>query len=92
MMIGTQFAIAVALLGVAAYAQYRIAFQTARLRGVVTTRLALAVVGAALGYVLARSAATEAGALLTFVQGFGLVHVPAALILLLKHARGEAPS
>ena len=85
--------VAAALLGLAGYAQYAIPAHTAGGRSVALTRSVLAGLGVALGFVSAASfPADPALALLAFVAGFGLVHFPAALILLLKHARGEGKS
>lgn len=53
----------------------------------------LALVGLALGYVMAASyAGDRASALLVFLIAFGAVHVPAAFILFLRRARGEGRS
>ena len=83
---------ALGLLAAAAYAQHRIGPHTAHRRNALFTRAVLALVGIALGYVLAGY--TQGGVLsaLAFVEGFGLAHFPAAVILFLKRARGEARS
>ena len=86
-------ALAAALLVVAGYAHFRIASHTAGARRAVLTRGVLALVGLALGYVMAASyAGDRASALLVFLIAFGAVHVPAAFILFLKRARGEGRS
>lgn len=87
-----QIVSAAALLGVAFYAQHRIAYHTAGRSKIFVTRAVLAIVGILLGFVAAGFAADRSAALLLFAQGFGLVHAPAALILFLKRARHERPS
>jgi hypothetical protein len=83
---------AILLLGLAAYAQYRIPFHTAGARKARLTRAVLALVGVALGYVSAAYYPDRASAFLAFLAGFGVVHVPAAIILFFKRARGEGRS
>jgi hypothetical protein len=62
-------------------------FATTR-RTTVATRGLLAVTGCGLGLVSAALFPGDAGqAMLAFVSGFGVVHFPAAFILLLKHAQ-----
>jgi hypothetical protein len=57
------------------------------------TRLGLAVLGLVFGYVAADNfAAAEVPVVLTFLIGFGAVHVPAALILLIKKTAGAGKS
>ena len=86
------FIAAAILMAIAGYAQYRIRFHTigsriAMLRGV------LALVGIAFGYVTtAASGAQGLTALFAFLAGFGIVHVPAALILFFKSLRREGKS
>jgi len=56
-------------------------------------RLLLVAVGIGLGYVAVRLNHSDAVAgALGFLIGFGVVHLPAACILLLKRARGEGPA
>jgi ABC-type uncharacterized transport system permease subunit len=56
-------------------------------------RLLLLAVGVGVGYVAARLYYGDGMAgVLGFLTGFGVVHVPAACILVLKRARGEGPS
>jgi hypothetical protein len=83
---------ALILVAAAAYAQHRVRFHTAGRRRVLLARGVLAAVGVALGYVLASYAPDGALSIVAFVEGFGLVHFPAAVILFLKRARGEARS
>jgi hypothetical protein len=84
--------LAAGLLCVALYAQYRIPFHTAGCAKVAVTRGALAAVGALLGYVAASQATDRPLAMLLFVQGFGIAHVPSAFILFFKRARREGRS
>ena len=57
------------------------------------TRGILILIGVAFGFVAAKYyASTALPAPLVFLSGFGLVHVPAAVILALKRKRGELPS
>jgi hypothetical protein len=91
---------ALALLLVAAFTQWQLPRFTRGRRGVMLARSVLIAVGAAFGALLARQAGagpeTTAGggaaAILAFLHGFGLVHLPAAVVLVLKRARGERPS
>ena len=83
---------AVVLLALAAYAQYSISAHTLAGR-VMLTRVLLAAIGVAFGFVMALGYPQEpALALLAFLVGFGMVHFPAALILFFKHYRGEGKS
>lgn len=85
-------AMAVVLLALAAYAQYRIAAHTLGSR-VLLARAVLAGIGAAFGLVMAAGYRDDPSlALLAFLVGFGMVHFPAALILFFKHQRGEGKS
>lgn len=82
-----------ATLAAAAYAQWRIPRFEATRSGAILARGLLALIGVAFGLA---SVAYYAGpgypAALVFLSAFGLVHVPAAFILLLKRERGESPS
>jgi ABC-type xylose transport system permease subunit len=55
--------------------------------GIAAARGILLVVGVAFGYVAATTSVAPDLRWLTFAAGFGAVHVPAALILLMKRAR-----
>lgn len=56
-------------------------------------RALLIVLGLVFGYVAADNfGKAEGPALLAFLVGFGAVHVPAALILAIKHAAGAGKS
>ena len=83
---------ALGLLAAAAYAQHRIGAHTAHPRNALLTRGVLALVGIALGYVFASYAPGGPLAVLAFAEGIGLAHFPAAMILFMKRARGEARS
>jgi hypothetical protein len=83
---------AVLLVAAAIYAHYRIPFHTVSAR-VQVLRAILVLVGIAFGYVAAVSSGAQgAAAVLVFLCGLGLVHVPAAAILFLKRARQEGQS
>jgi len=81
-----------ALLVVAGYAQYRVPFHTVGRARILATRGLLIVVGVAFGYVTSRYAETPLGMWLALFAGFGAVHVPAAIILFVKRARGSGKS
>jgi hypothetical protein len=84
--------LALASLTAAAYTQSRLArFTSGRYKRTGTSTL-LVIVGMAIGYLGSRMFAEPAMVVLAFVFGFGVVHMPAACILLLKRLRGEAPS
>lgn len=85
--------LALLLMTVAGYAQYRIPFYTAGAARTALTRGVLIVIGIAFGYVGAASAGAQGTvALLLFLIGFGLVHAPAAIILFVKRGRGAGKS
>ena len=81
------------VLTAAVYAQRQIPRYVANPRAALLTRAGLIVLGVVFGYVAADNL-SEAGnpGLLTFLIGFGAVHVPAALILFFKHAAGAGKS
>jgi hypothetical protein len=85
---------AAVLLAAAGYAQFRIACYTAGATRVVFARVVLIVVGIAFGYVAAKAFADGQSipAWLVFFTGFGLVHLPAAIILFIKRERGAGKS
>jgi hypothetical protein len=86
--------LAVAVLTAAAYFQCMVERYTAGKGKAWLSRAVLFVIGIALGYVTSKGSGAVLGAdaLLLFVIGFGLVHVPAAFILFLKHQRRSAKS
>jgi hypothetical protein len=84
---------AVVALAAAAYAQTHIGRFTASEKATKLTRIGLALLGLIFGYVAADNfGAAEAPVFLTFLIGFGAVHVPAALILLVKQLSGAGKS
>ena len=86
--------IALLALSIAAYVQMRIPVYTTGRESIAWARGILLVVGIALGYVGLRTYQEPYGAraLLAFAIGFGLVHLPAALILFFKRVRGSGKS
>ena len=77
----------------ALFAQWRIAYFTRGAGRRWTARAILAVLGIAIGYTLVRdSGGTPWHDIALFVLGFSLVHIPAAIVLLLKGWRREKPS
>ena len=81
------------VLAAAVYAQLQIPRFTSSPRAARLTRVGLAVLGLIFGYVAADNFGdAEAPVVLTFLIAFGAVHVPAALILLIKHAAGAGKS
>ena len=84
---------AAAVLAAAIYAQREIPRFTASARAARLTRSGLIVLGLVFGYVAADNfSAADGPGLLTFLIAFGAVHVPAALILLIKRAAGAGKS
>ena len=85
--------LAAAAMFAAVYAQLQIPRFTAGPRAALLTRAGLLMLGLVFGYVAADNLG-DAGMppLLTFLIGFGAVHVPAALILLIKRAGGAGKS
>lgn len=82
------------LLAAAAYAHLRIGQHTKGARNRALLRGVLIVAGSGFGYVTAVYYLQAEGlrALLAFLSGFGLVHVPAAFILFFKRIRGDGQS
>ena len=84
---------AAVVLAAAIYAQTHIGRFTASPRATKLMRIGLFALGIAFGYVAADNfAIAEVPVVLTFLIGFGAVHVPAALILLIKQASGAGKS
>jgi hypothetical protein len=72
----------------AIYAQLNIPTYAAGEGVTAITRAMLIVIGCGMGFVSAALFPGDPGqAMLAFVSGFGVVHVPAAFILMLKHAQ-----
>lgn len=87
------YAVAVLFLLAAAYAQVNARHFIASERRLWGLRIFLASLGIALGWLCARIGLLEgASPSALFFMGFGLVHVPAALVLFFKSRRGELPS
>lgn len=83
---------ALILLAVAAYSHWHIRAYTVPSR-VMLVRAVLVVVGIAFGWVMVVATVTTGwAALWVFLTGFGLVHVPAAVVLGLKRWRREGRS
>jgi hypothetical protein len=81
--------LAAAMMAAAVYAQTQIPRFTAGSGKVALTRAVLIVLGIAVGWLSAAAYTEDAVlAVLAFLAGFGVVHVPAAFILLIKRARG----
>lgn len=80
----------IAALAASVYAQYRLPVHTRGRKALRTARLLLLITGLAFGYVMATVYVEVTGIrqLGVFLGGFGLVHVPAAFILLIKRRRG----
>ncbi len=87
------FLLAISALLISGYAQLHISQFTAGESSAVLTRAILIAVGVAFGWVAAVNLASEpTRTMLTFVIGFGAVHLPAAFILFVKAARGSGKS
>ena len=81
------------LVVVAGYAQFRMPAYSASARKVVMTRVVLIAAGLAFGLIWARNYPDDPYlALLAFLIGFGAVHIPAAVILLLRRGAGRTRS
>lgn len=79
-------------LAAAAYAQRNLPHHVIGKRRALVLRVVLLLTGIAVGSLATMYSAQPHVAILAFLSGFGAVHVPAAVILLLKRARGAAPS
>jgi hypothetical protein len=90
----TVFLILAASLGLASalYAQRRIAVYTRGASKTALTRVLLTVVGLGFGWVSARGIEPSWTYWLVFLAAFGLVHLPAAVILFIKARRGAGQS
>ena len=80
---------ALLLLTAAGYVHHRLPRQIRGRANTLLTRAVLLRVGGGIGTYCARYALTRPDAVLAFLNGLGLVHVPAAAILFLKRMRGE---
>lgn len=84
--------LAALLLAAAAYVHVRIpSFTKAGIR-VLVTHVLLLLTGAGFGLLSTAYVAGRAPQVLAFLVGFGLVHVPAAVILFVKSRRGSGQS
>ena len=79
-------------LAAAVYAQRHLSSFVAGERRGLALRILLIVTGIAVGALALMYATQPHVAVLAFLSGFGAVHVPAAVILFLKRARGAAKS
>lgn len=86
--------ITAALLAISGYAHYRIRAHTRGAGKRALVHAVLIVAGIGFGYMSAARNMPADGltALLRFLSGFGLVQVPAAMILLIKQRRGKGKS
>ena len=81
------------LLGLAAYAQLQIPRFTSGSGNAILSRAVLAITGTGLGFLTAIVLPGDLSrTLLAFLIGFGIVHFPAAVILLIKRARRSGKS
>ena len=90
-MIAFLYLLAALHLVAAAYAQRNLPRHVAR-RQALVLRIVLLLTGIAVGSLATMYSTQPHVAILAFLSGFGAVHVPAAVILLLKRARGAARS
>lgn len=80
------------LLLIVAYAHRQIGIFTQGSANILVARLLLLVVGGVFGWLGAVGESGELHTLLRFLIGFGIVHIPAAVILFIKHQRGAGKS
>lgn len=83
---------ALVCIAVAAYAQLKIPAFTDSVGKTVFIRLLLIIVGAAFGIVSSLYVTGTPQKLFSFFTSFGMVHMPAAVILFVKERRGETRS
>ena len=75
------------------YAQFKLQQHTASLSAGLITRAILIVTGGALGYIYALQYPDDrTAAILAFLVGLGMVHIPAAIILFVKQQRRSGKS
>lgn len=84
--------LALLVLTAAGYVQQKLPHFTKSGGRVMAVRALLMLVGVAFGLLAARDFEPRAVQFLAFLIGFGTVHVPAAVILLIKSRRGEGKS
>ena len=80
------------LLFLAGYAHRQIAYFTQGSTNIFVARLILVVVGVLFGWISAAGESDTLVQLLRFLIGFGMVHLPAAVILFIKGQRGAGKS
>lgn len=83
---------ALLLLTAAGYVHRQIPAYTKGRSRIIVARTILVAVGIAFGLTAAVYVAGYMPKLLTFLIGFGVVHVPAAIVLFIKGKRGEGKS
>ncbi|MGH8728133.1 MAG: hypothetical protein ACREV9_08265 [Burkholderiales bacterium] len=71
----------------AGYAYYRLPAHSKSAAQARWTTILLVVTGLVFGYTMATVYAQEVPPLLSFLAGFGLVHIPAAIVLFIKQQR-----
>ena len=84
--------LAALFLAVTLYAQARLADFTDTPGKLWTVRSVLIAIGVGCGYVGAAMYQDPVAQVLAFLIGFGVVHLPASAIVLMKGLRGEGPS
>ena len=89
---GVLFGIAIVLLMLSGYAHRQLALFTRSSSNILISRSLLLIVGILFGWISARDQAGSVNTLLRFLIGFGMVHVPAAVILFIKGQRGAGKS
>lgn len=92
MQIGFMIVAAVVLFFLALYAHRQITVFTLGSANVFIARAALLIVGVLFGWVIAAAEADPLRQALRFAIGFGMVHIPAAVILFIKAQRGSGKS
>ena len=93
MPLASLFIVAFLLLALAAYAHLQIPRYTAGSGNTMLSRAVLAITGTGLGFATAMVYPGDPlRTLLAFLIGFGIVHFPAAVILLIKRARHSGKS
>lgn len=90
MQIITVFLLTVATLAAAAYAHYRVPFHTSSQRDRWFVHVLLVAIGITFGWVSSqRYPVSGLLEVLVFLSSFGVVHIPAAGILFIKHQQKE---
>ena len=85
------FTLALLGAGVTYYTHMRLADYVLGARQTAGLRLFLVLLGIGVGIMAVKMIAQPAP-VLSFIAGFGIVHLPPALVLMLKHLRGEGRS